>query len=132
MKRNYVRQVERKKRGLGTRYGFNSYDIGNIEDYKAFVIEQKKIFEGVHEVLRNRGYLVVITNNIFFQGRLYPLAFDTFTSLSERWVPKDERIWLQNDKALLPFGLYNAWVGNRHHQYCLIFRKEENKHEKTD
>lgn len=79
--------------------------------------------------MKDYGYLVVITNNVFCSGRLYPLAFDTLVSLSEKWVPKDEKIWLQDDKTLLPLGIYNAWVGNRCHQYCLIFRKEPPKAE---
>jgi len=70
------------------------------------------------------GYLVVVNNNVFYQGRLYPLAFETLTTLSETWVPKDEKVWLHDDKRLLPLGVYNAWVGNRSHQYCLIFRKQ--------
>ena len=124
LKRSYIRQKERREKGLDTHYGERPEDIGNINDYKKFVSEQKRIFDGVHEVLRDYGYLVVITNNVFFEGRIYPLAFDTLISLSEKWVPKDERIWLQDDKTLLPLGVYNAWVGNRCHQYCLIFRRE--------
>jgi hypothetical protein len=76
--------------------------------------------------MKNDGYLVVITNNVYADGRLYPLAFDTVKSLSDNWVPKDEKIWLQNDKPLIALGINSAWVGNRHHQYCLIFRKEKN------
>jgi hypothetical protein len=56
------------------------------------------------------------------------LAFDTATSLTKRgsksWILKDEKIWLQDDKKLIALGINSAWVGNRHHQYCLIFRKE--------
>ena len=124
LKRNYIRQKERGEKGLDTYYGNKEEDIGNVDDYKLFIQEQKKIFDGVYEVVKDYGYLVVITNNVFYNGRLYPLAFDTLTSLSEKWVPKDEKIWLQDDKILLPLGIYNAWVGNRCHQYCLIFRKE--------
>lgn len=124
LKRNYIRQKERGERGLDTYYGDDPYDIGSIDDYRAFISEQKKIFDDVYEVVKDRGYLVMITNNIFYDGRLYPLAFDTLVSLSDKWVPKDEKVWLQDDKALLPLGIYNAWVGNRHHQYCLIFRKK--------
>lgn len=127
LKRNYIRQKERGEKGLDTHYGRKEEDIGNIDNYKGFIQEQKKIFEGVYEVLKDYGYLVVITNNVFCGGRLYPLAFDTMISLSEKWVPKDEKIWLQDDKSLLPLGIYNAWVGNRCHQYCLIFRKEPTK-----
>jgi len=124
LKRNYIRQKERGEKGLDTYYGDRQEDIGNIDDYKQFVDQQKKVFDAVYEVVKDFGYLVVITNNVFYEGRLYPLAFDTLLSLSERWVPKDEKIWLQDDKTLLPLGIYNAWVGNRCHQYCLIFRKE--------
>ncbi|RLI09942.1 site-specific DNA-methyltransferase [Candidatus Bathyarchaeota archaeon] len=130
LKRNYIRQKERGEKGLDTYYGDKQEDIGNIDDYKQFISEQKKIFDGVYEVLKDFGYLVIITNNVFYEGRLYPLAFDTLISLSKKWVPKDEKIWLQNDKPLLPLGIYNAWVGNRCHQYCLIFRKEPEKLEK--
>ena len=127
LKRSYIRQKERGEKGLNTYYGDEPEDIGNLDDYKEFIREQKKIFDGVYEVLKDYGYLVIITNNVFFEGRLYPLAFDTLISLSDKWVPKDEKIWLQNDKRLLPLGIYNAWVGNRSHQYCLVFRKEPQK-----
>jgi DNA modification methylase len=124
LKRANLRQRERSQKGLDTDYSNNPDDIGNISDYKGFLDAQKRIFDEVHEIMKVGGYLVVITNNVFSEGRLYPLAFETLTSLAGRWVPKDERLWLHDDKRLLPLGIYNAWVGNRSHQYCLIFRKE--------
>lgn len=127
LKRNSIRQLDRKTRSLDTVYSNDVRDIGNLDEYKLFLKEQKKIFDQVYQVLKDRAYLVIITNNIFANGRLYPLAFDTAITLSRRWVLKDEKIWLQDDKQLLPLGVYNAWVGNRHHQYCLIFRKEKSK-----
>lgn len=128
LKRNNIRQKDRKEKDLDTVYSEdNERDIGNIDDYKKFIEEQRIIFKEIYEITKDKGYLVIITNNVFFEGRLYPLAFDTATSLSDLWVLKDEKIWCQDDKALLPLGIYNAWVGNRHHQYCLIFRKEETK-----
>ena len=78
----------------------------------------------VYEVLKDKGYLVVITNNIFYKGKVFPLAFDTATSLSDKWVLKDEQVWCQDDKQLIALGINNAYVGNRHHVYSLIFRKE--------
>jgi len=124
LKRSNIRQAERKEKGLDTKYSENSSDIGNIENYEQFLEEQKKIFEKVYSITKSGGYLVIITNNVFADGRMYPLAFDTVRTISNTWVPKDEKVWLQDDKPLLPLGIYNAWVGNRHHQYCLIFRKE--------
>ena len=128
LKRNSIRQKTRAARGLDTEYSTDPDDIGNIEDYRTFLNAMKRVFDEVHKVMRPKGYLTIITNNVFTAGRMYPLAFDTVSTLSQEpyaWTPKDEKVWCQNDKTLLPLGVYNAWVGNRHHQYCLIFRKEE-------
>ena len=124
LKRASLRQRERKQKGLDTSYSEDPEDIGNIRDYEEFLDSQKRIFDEVYGIMKVGGYLVVVTNNVFSEGRLYPLAFETLTSLAKTWVPKDERVWLHDDKRLLPLGIYNAWVGNRSHQYCLIFRKE--------
>jgi len=123
LKRASLRQRERKQNGLDTNYSDDPEDIGNISNYEEFLDVQGRIFDEVYGVMKVGGYLVVVTNNVFSEGRLYPLAFETLTTLAKTWVPKDERVWLHDDKRLLPLGIYNAWVGNRSHQYCLIFRK---------
>jgi len=126
LKRASIRQEERSDLGIPTEYSADERNIGNIDDYEKFVEEQREILDKVYDVVKPGGYMVVITNNVFFDGRLYPLAFDTAISLSRsrRWILKDEKIWLQDNKRLLPLGVFNAWVGNRCHEYCLIFRKE--------
>lgn len=125
LNRNSERQQSRKQNGYITRYGKNASDLALIQNYDDFILEQEKVFDGVYEVMKNRSYLVVITNNVYTKSRLYPLAFDTMKALSKKWVPKDEKIWCQDNKELFPFGMMKAWVGNRSHHYCLIFRKEE-------
>lgn len=128
LERSSLRQKNRKDKGLDTKYSTKKDDIGNLANYEEFLEAQAKIFDQVYDVTKENGYLVIITNNVYFQGELYPLAFDTATSLRKRgkksWKLKDEKIWLQDDKPLIALGVNNAWVGNRHHQYCLIFRKE--------
>ena len=129
LKRSYIRQRTRVNKGLATKYSEEVEDIGNIDDYDDFLRATKRVFNEVYKIMKNHGYLTVIINNVFFNGRIYPLAFDTTRILSDKpypWVPKDEKIWLQDDKPLIPLGVYTAYVGNRHHQYCLIFRKESN------
>jgi DNA modification methylase len=129
LERNSIRQSKRKDSGLDTKYSANKNDIGNISDYEKFIETQALVFDEVWDLTKNGGYLTIITNNVYFESRLYPLAFDTAVSLTKRgkksWVLKDEKIWLQDDKPLIALGVNNAWVGNRHHQYCLIFRKEK-------
>ncbi len=126
--RNSLRQIKRSNNGLDTKYSKLKDDIGNINDYEKFLEAQAKIFDQVFDITKDKGYLTIITNNIFYKSKIFPLAFDTATSLTKRgkksWVLKDEKIWLQNDKPLIALGVNSAWVGNRHHQYCLIFRKE--------
>ncbi len=127
--RNSIRQKDRSAKGLDTKYSENKNDIGNINSYEEFIEKQAQVFDQVYDVTKTNGYLTIITNNVYFEGKLYPLAFDTAISLTKRseksWVLKDEKIWLQDDKKLIALGVNNAWVGNRHHQYCLIFRKEK-------
>jgi DNA modification methylase len=129
LERNTMRQKSRKDKGLDTVYSETKKDIGNIKSYEEFLETQAKIFDQVYDLTKDNGYLTVVTNNVYFKGKLYPLAYDTAVSLTKRknksWVLKDEKIWLQNDKSLIALGVNSAWVGNRHHQYCLIFRKEE-------
>ncbi|KUG26586.1 dna modification methylase [hydrocarbon metagenome] len=128
LERNSIRQTKRKNSGLDTKYSSDKNDLGNITGYNNFIEFQAKIFDVVWDLIKVGGYLTIITNNVYNESRLYPLAFDTAISLTKRneksWVLKDEKIWLQDDKPLIALGVNNAWVGNRHHQYCLIFRKE--------
>ncbi len=131
LERNSIRQKNRLDKGLDTKYSSNPNDIGNEEDYHKFLELQSQIFDQVYDITKEGGYLTIITNNIYCDGKLYPLAYDTAIELTKRgdksWVMKDEKIWLQDDKPLIALGVNNAWVGNRHHQYCLIFRKEKRK-----
>ncbi len=128
LERNSIRQKARSDKGLATKYSENKNDLGNILDYDEFLERQAKIFDNVFSITKKNSYLTIITNNVYYKGRLFPLAYDTAVSLTRRgdksWVLKDEKIWLQDDKALIALGVNNAWVSNRHHQYCLIFRKE--------
>jgi DNA modification methylase len=127
LRKSHMRQKGRAEKGLDTTYSDNPREIGNIEDYSEFLRALKRTFDEVHKVMKPKGYLTIITNNVFSDGRMFPLAFDTVSTLTAEpyaWTPKDEKVWCQDDKTLLPLGVFNAWVGNRHHQYCLIFRKE--------
>ena len=127
LKKSHMRQKSRAEKGLDTAYSSDPREIGNIENYNEFLRALKRTFDEVHKVMKPKGYLTIITNNVFSDGRMFPLAFDTVSTLSQEpfaWTPKDEKVWCQDDKTLLPLGVFNAWVGNRHHQYCLIFRKE--------
>jgi len=84
LERSSIRQKRRKDKGLDTKYSSNKNDIGNIGDYSEFIEVQGKIFDQIYDISRENAYLVIITNNVYFKGELYPLAFDTATSLTKR------------------------------------------------
>jgi len=117
-------QAARRRQGLPLTYSASPHDLGNIEDYEQFLDELCAVYTAVHAKLRPRGYLTVIVKNVKKGGRVYPLAWDLARRLSQVYALKDERIWLQDNQRLAPYGLGNAWVSNTHHHYCLIFRKE--------
>ncbi len=57
-------------------------DLGNVKSYDEFIEQQAKIFDEVYDVTKVGGYLVIITNNVYYKGKLFPLAFDTAKSLT--------------------------------------------------
>lgn len=124
LKRNSERQRRRLENGMKTAYGNDKGDLGLIDKYDSFLRQLEIVFDNVYEFMADGSYLVVVTNNVYTQGKLWPLAFDTFNMLSKKWTPKDERIWCQDNKRLFPFGMFHSYVGNRSHHYCLVFRKE--------
>lgn len=129
LKRNSERQKKRLEKCMKTVYGNDERDLGLIEDYDCFLDHLGIVFDNVYEIMVDGSYLVVVTNNIYAQGRIWPLAFDTFKMLSKKWTPKDEKIWCQDNKKLFPFGMFHSYIGNRAHHYCLVFRKDFNSME---
>jgi len=117
-------QAQRRDQGLPMTYSASPHDLGNIVDYDAFLDELMAVYAAVHAKLRPRAYLTVIVKNVKKGGRVYPLAWDLARRLSDLYALKDERIWVQDNVRLAPYGLFNAWVSNTHHHYCLTFRKE--------
>jgi DNA modification methylase len=99
-------------------------DLGNIHDYEQFLDRLVSIYAGLRPLLCERGYLTVIVKNVKKGGRVYPLAWDLARRLDGIFTLKDEKIWLQDNIRLAPYGMGNAWVSNTHHHYCLQFRKE--------
>lgn len=122
LKRNSMRQQKRKKEGLDTEYSSKEKNFENIEKYNDFLNELVEFYGDLKVILKNKGYITIIVNNIYKNSELFPLAFDLASKLRKYYKLKDEQIWCQNDKSLMPLGVNSAYVGNRHHIYCLILR----------
>lgn len=115
---------QRESRGLDVHYSEKHNDLGNIEDYETFLNEVCSVYLKMYDMLADGAYITVIVKNVKKGGRLYPLAWDMAKILGNKYVLKDEKIWIQDKIGLSPYGYPNSWVSNILHHYCLILRKE--------
>lgn len=120
-------ETQKKRRGsaeLDVHYSDDPNDLGNIEDYEKFLEGLVDIYKRLKSLLREKAYLTIIVKNVKKGGKIYPLAWDIARELGKTYTLKDEKIWLQDNQPLAPFGLGSAWVSNTFHHYCLQFRNE--------
>ncbi|MGE5376121.1 MAG: DNA methyltransferase [Bacteroidota bacterium] len=120
-------ETQKKRRSseeLDVHYSEDPNDLGNIEDYGLFLEKLVRIYQGLKPHLRDKAYLTIIVKNVKKGGKIYPLAWDIARELGRTYTLKDERLWLQDNQRLSPFGLGSAWVSNTFHHYCLQFRNE--------
>jgi DNA modification methylase len=127
MLRSRGAQTQKKRRqtqDLDVFYSDDPGDLGNIDDYDIFLERLVGIYAALKPFLQPRAYLTIIVKNVKKGGKVYPLAWDLGRELGQVYTLKDERLWLQDDIRLAPYGLGNAWVSNTFHHYCLQFRNE--------
>jgi DNA modification methylase len=120
-------ETQKKRRAaeeLDVFYSDNPADLGNVHDYEEFLQRLVSIYTGLKPRLRPQAYLTIIVKNVKKGGRVYPLAWDLGRELGKVYTLKDEKLWLQDNQRLAPFGLGSAWVSNTFHHYCLQFRNE--------
>jgi DNA modification methylase len=105
-------------------YSDDPNDLGNLKDYDVFIEKLVQIYAALKPVLKEKAYLTIIVKNIKKGGKIYPLAWDLARELGKTYTLKDEKVWMQDNQPLAPFGLGSAWVSNTFHHYCLQFRNE--------
>ncbi len=109
---------------LDVHYSEDPNDLGNIEDYDVFIQKLAGIYKSLKPFIRPRAYLTIIVKNVKKGGKIYPLAWDLAHILGQTYTLKDEKIWLQDNQRLAPYGYGSAWVSNTFHHYCLQFRND--------
>lgn len=119
-----TQKIRRNSPDLDVVYSTQPGDLGNIEDYGEFLEQLVGIYASLKPFIRRQGYLTIIVKNVKKGGKVYPLAWDLARKLGEIYTLKDERIWVQDNIRLAPYGLGNAWVSNTFHHYCLQFRND--------
>ena len=126
--------MERVRLDLATNYSDDERDLGNIGEYDSFLREIVAIFMACGRVLRTRRYLAIVVSDFRHQSTFHAFHSDLIQQLDGADVGATHylalqgvKVLLQNHKSLKPYGYPFAYVENIHHQYILIFRKEERK-----
>ena len=119
-----TQKKRRNESDLDVVYSEDPNDVGNMHDYEAFLEKLVGIYAGLKPLMRERAYLTIIVKNVKKGGKIYPLAWDIGRELGKVYTLKDEKIWMQDNQRLAPYGMGNAWVSNTFHHYCLQFRVE--------
>jgi DNA modification methylase len=119
-----AQKARRMNENLDVVYSQDPADLGNVTDYEQFLTRLGQVYLDLQPILRPGAYMTIIVKNIKKGGRLYPLAWDLAHLLGQAYTLKDEKLWLQDDIRLAPYGMGSAWVSNTFHHYCLQFRKE--------
>ena len=119
-----TQKKRRESTELDVHYSDDPNDLGNIRDYEEFLKKLVHIYEGLKPLLCEKAYLTIIVKNVKKGGKIYPLAWDIARELGKTYTLKDEKIWVQDNQRLAPFGMGSAWVSNTFHHYCLQFRNE--------
>lgn len=105
-------------------YSDDPNDVGNMDDYDEFLGKLVSIYTGLKPLIREKAYLTIIVKNVKKGGKIYPLAWDLGRELGKTYTLKDEKIWMQDNQRLAPYGMNSAWVSNTFHHYCMQFRNE--------
>ncbi|MBT3188036.1 MAG: site-specific DNA-methyltransferase [Anaerolineae bacterium] len=119
-----TQKKRRDESELDVVYSEDPNDVGNMHDYEEFLEKLVGIYAGLKPLMRERAYLTIIVKNVKKGGKIYPLAWDIGRELGKVYTLKDEKIWMQDNQRLAPYGMGNAWVSNTFHHYCLQFRVE--------
>ena len=110
-----------------TPYSANGHDLGNLEDYDAFLDALAQVAGQVGEALQPRGYFILNMMDIRKGPTFYPLHQDASDAVlrSEHFTLEDIIVWdRQSDyNAMRPLGFPCKFIVNKVHEYLVVFRK---------
>ena len=108
-------------------YSEKENDMGNIPNYKEFVITLGELFSKVNRVLKPGAYCLVNVMDIRKKSEFYPLHSDLATELQKHgYIFDDIIIWdrQQDYNNMRPLGYPYKYRINKVHEYILIFIKK--------
>lgn len=108
-------------------YGKEQGDLSLIDDYRGFLDELVKVFQGVCDVLKTGHYCVINVMDLRKKAVFFPYHSDLATALTEstEFIWDDVIIWDRKPEYnnIRPLGYPSVFRINKVHEYLLIMRK---------
>ena len=107
-------------------YGGAEGDLGKIRDYDKFVLELRKVFYQVYDVIKPNSYCCVIVMDLRKKNRFYPYHMKVTQFMEDiGFIFDDMIIWDRGQEYnnLRPLGYPTVFRINRIHEFILIFQK---------
>ena len=101
-------------------YGEASADLGKIQNYEKFLLELRKIFEQVYNVMKPNSYCCVIVMDLRKKNRFYPYHIDISQFMQEvGFIFDDLIIWNRGQEYnnLRPLGYPSVFRVNKVHEF---------------
>ena len=123
----------RVNKKLETKYSENKKDLGNVSDYNEFLdLLINKVFLECARILKSGKYMALVVSDFRDKSNFISFHSDLISRLNMKEIKgggllklQGIKILIQNHKSLLPYGYPFSYVENIHHQYILIFKKED-------
>ena len=107
-------------------YGAPEADLGKIRDYEKFLLELRKIFEQVYDVMKPKSYCCIIVMDLRKKSRFYPYHMNISQFMEDiGFIFDDMIIWDRGQEYnnLRPLGYPSIFRINKIHEFILIFQK---------
>lgn len=107
-------------------YGATKNDLGNINDYDAFLNQIRVVFSQVHTLLNNNKYCVIVVMDVRKKNEFFPLHIDIINVMKNiGFLFDDLIIWDRQSEYnnMRPLGYPSVFRVNKVHEFILIFKK---------
>jgi DNA modification methylase len=123
-KQDHKARQERIAHGLDTQYSLDHDDLGNIEDYSAFLKALADTLALTRQCLTDGGHLCLVVGDFRQKSRYFMFHADIAREMEARgFTLKGIKILYQRHKRVFPYGYPYSYVPNLHHQYIVILAK---------
>ena len=118
------RAKARRRAGLPVNYGNSPSDLGNMDDYKEFMVQMALIYSQCFRLLKTGKSMVVIVADIVKYGAFIPYHADTiYAAQAAGFKLRGIQVVMDHWKRKNIYGPPRRPYECFHHHYALVFQK---------